>query len=198
MYVMYYASMPRCWQLVRILVRTNHHCLRVGRYSWYQSLTSIIPHWWSYFQKPAVMIRLDAHIRTIVVLTSGKLIGIYFSHLLSVTMHRWQGKKVRILPPGDVDPGPIPSRWGLLENSPYHVVEVAVHRATSHDRAPSACGDLGVSCGDLHKAWICSSNKCSAIHAALNAWAHLGDKWWCMTYMHIVFFYRYANHDCVS
>jgi hypothetical protein len=27
---------------------------------------------------------------------------------------------------------------------------------------------------------------------------HLGDKWWCMTCMHIVFFCRYANHDCVS
>jgi hypothetical protein len=32
MYVMYYASMLRCWQLVRILVRTNHPCLRVGRH----------------------------------------------------------------------------------------------------------------------------------------------------------------------
>jgi hypothetical protein len=32
MYAMYYASMLRCWQLVRILVRTNHHCLRVGRH----------------------------------------------------------------------------------------------------------------------------------------------------------------------
>jgi hypothetical protein len=30
MYVMYYASILRCWQLVRILVRTNHPCLRVG------------------------------------------------------------------------------------------------------------------------------------------------------------------------
>jgi hypothetical protein len=30
MYVMYYASMLRCWQLVWILVRTNHPCLRVG------------------------------------------------------------------------------------------------------------------------------------------------------------------------
>jgi hypothetical protein len=44
MYVMYYASMLWCWQLVGILVRTNHPCLRVGCHSWYQSLTSIIPH----------------------------------------------------------------------------------------------------------------------------------------------------------
>jgi hypothetical protein len=33
MYVMYYVSMLRCWQLVRILVRTNHPCLRVGRHT---------------------------------------------------------------------------------------------------------------------------------------------------------------------
>jgi hypothetical protein len=32
MYVMYYASMIRCWQLVWILVKTNHPCLRVGRH----------------------------------------------------------------------------------------------------------------------------------------------------------------------
>jgi hypothetical protein len=30
MYVMYYASTLRCWQLIRILVRTNHPYLRVG------------------------------------------------------------------------------------------------------------------------------------------------------------------------
>jgi hypothetical protein len=33
MYAMYYVSMLRCWQLVRILVRTNHPWLRVGRHS---------------------------------------------------------------------------------------------------------------------------------------------------------------------
>jgi hypothetical protein len=32
MYAMYYASMPQCWQLVKILVRTNHPYLRVGRH----------------------------------------------------------------------------------------------------------------------------------------------------------------------
>jgi hypothetical protein len=30
MYAMYYASMLRCWQLIRILVRTNYPYLRVG------------------------------------------------------------------------------------------------------------------------------------------------------------------------
>jgi hypothetical protein len=110
MYVMYYASMFRCWQLVRILVSANHPYLRVGCYSCYQSLTSIIPHWRPYFWKPTVRIRLDAHIRTIVVLTGGKITGIYFSHLLSVTTHRRQGKKVSILPPGNVNHGPVPSR----------------------------------------------------------------------------------------
>jgi hypothetical protein len=34
------------------------------------------------FLKTTVGIRLDAHIRTIVVLTGGKLTGIYFLHLL--------------------------------------------------------------------------------------------------------------------
>jgi hypothetical protein len=33
MYVMYYASMLQYWQLIRILVRTNHPCLRVGRHT---------------------------------------------------------------------------------------------------------------------------------------------------------------------
>jgi hypothetical protein len=164
---MYYASMPQCWQLVRILVRTNHPCLRVRRHSWYQRLTSIIPRWRQYFWKPTVRIHWDAHIRTIVVLTGGKLTWIYFPYLVSVTMHRWQGKKVCILPPGDVNPGPVPSRWGLLEDSPYHAVGVAVRRATSHDRTPRACGDL-------HKTWICSCNICSVVHTALNTWAPLG------------------------
>jgi hypothetical protein len=58
-------------------------------------------------------------------------------NLLSVMTHLWQGKKVSILPPSDVNPGPVPSRWDLLEYSPYHVVGVAC-RATSHDRAPRA------------------------------------------------------------
>jgi hypothetical protein len=30
MYAMYYASMLRCWQPIRILIRTNHPYLRVG------------------------------------------------------------------------------------------------------------------------------------------------------------------------
>jgi hypothetical protein len=168
MYAMYYASMLWCWQLIRILVRTNHLCLTVGCHSWYQSLTSIIPHWQPYFQKPTVRIRLDVHIRTIVVLTYGKLTGIYFSRLLSVTTHRRQGKRISNLPPGDVNPGPAPSRWGLLEDNPYHVVRATVHRATSHDRAPRVCGDLEISCDHLYKTWICSCNVCSIVHAALN------------------------------
>jgi hypothetical protein len=113
-------------------------------------------------------IRLDAHIRTIVVLTGGKVTGIYFSHLLSITTHRRQGKKVSILPPGDVNPRPVPSRRDLLEDSPYRAVGAAVHRVMSHDRAPRACGELGMSCGDLRKTLIRSCNVCSTIHAALN------------------------------
>jgi hypothetical protein len=65
-----------------ILVRTDHHCLRVGRHNWYQSIMVIIHHIRSYFRKPIVRIRLDAHIRTIIVLIGDKLIGIYFLPLL--------------------------------------------------------------------------------------------------------------------
>jgi hypothetical protein len=75
---MYYVSMLQRWQLVMILVKTNHPCLNVGHHSWYQSLMSIIRRLRLYFQKPTVRIHLDAHIRTIVVLTGGKLTRIYF------------------------------------------------------------------------------------------------------------------------
>jgi hypothetical protein len=95
---------------VMILVRTDHPCLRVGRYSWYQRYYGYNTSRMVLFLKTAVRICLDAHIRTIVVLTGGKLTGIYFLHLLYVTTHRRQGKKVSILPLGDVNPGPIPSR----------------------------------------------------------------------------------------
>jgi hypothetical protein len=70
-----------------------------------------------------VRIRFNAHIRTIVVLTGGKLTGIYVMYLLSiiyfsVTTHLRQGKKVSILMLGDVDSGPVASRRGLLEAVP--------------------------------------------------------------------------------
>jgi hypothetical protein len=60
-------------------------------------------------------IHLDANIRTIVVLTGGKLTTFYFVHLpyaiyYSVTMHLRQDKKVSFLPPDDVNLRPIPSR----------------------------------------------------------------------------------------
>jgi hypothetical protein len=70
-----------------------------------------------------VRIRFNARIRTIVVLTSDKLTGIYFMYLLyviyfSVTTHLRQGKKVSIIVPGDVDSSPVASRRGLLEAVP--------------------------------------------------------------------------------
>jgi hypothetical protein len=79
------------------------------------------------FSKIAVRIYLDAHIGAIVVLTGGKLIGIYYLHLLYVIYcfvitHRRKGKKLSILPPGNVNPRLILSRRGLLEDSPYHAV----------------------------------------------------------------------------
>jgi hypothetical protein len=61
-----------------IIVKTDHPYLRVGRHSWYQSITCIIHHVRSYFQKSTARKRLDAHIKTIVALTTGKLIEFYF------------------------------------------------------------------------------------------------------------------------
>jgi hypothetical protein len=45
-----------------------------------------------------------------------------FRNLLFVTTQLRQGKKVSILPPGDVNAGPVPSRRGLLEYNLYRAV----------------------------------------------------------------------------
>jgi hypothetical protein len=66
-----------------ILVRADHPYLRAGRHSWYQSRYKYNTSCMVLFLKTAVRIRLDAHIKTIVVLTGGKLTGIYFLYLLS-------------------------------------------------------------------------------------------------------------------
>jgi hypothetical protein len=102
----------------------------VGCHSWYQSIIGVIYRVHQYFQKPIVRKCLDAHIRTIVVLKGVKLTGFYFMHLLFaiyyfIMMHLQQGKKVSFLPPGDVNPGPIPLRRGLVEDSSYRVVGAA-------------------------------------------------------------------------
>jgi hypothetical protein len=70
-----------------ILVRTDHPCLRVGRHRWYQSHYGYNTSCMILFSKTAVGMLLDAHIRTIVVLTGGKLTRIYFPHLVSVMTH---------------------------------------------------------------------------------------------------------------
>jgi hypothetical protein len=153
-----------------ILVRTDHPCLRVRYHRWYQShyrynaLRTIL------FLKTYGEDTLRCLYKNIVALIGGKLTWIYFLYFLSVMTHRWQSKKVSILPSGDVNPGPVPSRRGLLEDSLYHAVGAVVRHATSHDRTPRACGDLGVFCGALHKAWIRSCNVCSVVHAASNTW----------------------------
>jgi hypothetical protein len=106
-----------------ILVRTDHPCLRVGHHSWYQRHYGYNTSCTVLFSKTVVRISLDAHIRTIVVLTGGKLTGIYLMYLLYaiyffVIMHLRQSKKVSILMPGDVNSGPVASRRGLLEAVP--------------------------------------------------------------------------------
>jgi hypothetical protein len=72
---------------------------------------------------------LDAHIRTTEVLTRDKLTRFYFSYLLyaiyySITAYLRLGKKLSFLPLDDVNPRPVPSRWGLLEDSPYRAIGV--------------------------------------------------------------------------
>jgi hypothetical protein len=61
-----------------ILVKTDHPCLRVGHQRWYQSHYGYNISCTVLFSKTAVRIRVDAHIMTIVVLTTDKLTGIYF------------------------------------------------------------------------------------------------------------------------
>jgi hypothetical protein len=90
-------------------------------------------------------------------------------------MHLLQGKKVRFLPLGDVNLRPIPSRRGLLEDSPYRAVGVVVCHATSHDLVLGASRDSGMSYGHFRKTRICSCNIYSAVHAALNAWVTLEE-----------------------
>jgi hypothetical protein len=49
--------------------------------------------------------------------TNRDLLSVFtFFNLLPITTHLRQGKKVRILVPGDVDFGPVASRRGLLES----------------------------------------------------------------------------------
>jgi hypothetical protein len=73
-----------------------------------------------------------------------------------------------------------------------------VRRVMSHDRVTRVSRDLRMSCGHFHKTWIRPCDVCSTVHTALNTWAPLGEKWWCMSYLYVVLFCRYAKHDYVS
>jgi hypothetical protein len=61
-----------------ILVKTNHLFEERGCRRWYQNHYEYNTLCTVLFSKTAVRIRLDAHIRTVVVSTGGKLTGIYF------------------------------------------------------------------------------------------------------------------------
>jgi hypothetical protein len=98
-----------------IPVMTDHPYLRVGRHSWYQSYYGYNTSHTVLFLKTVVRIRFNARIRTIVVLTGGKLTGIYLLYLLYaiyffVMTHIRQGKKVSILVSGDVNSVSVASR----------------------------------------------------------------------------------------
>jgi hypothetical protein len=90
-------------------------------------------------------IRVYAHIRAIVAVTGGKLTTFNFPCLLSVNYcfvmtHLRSGKKVSYLSSGHVNPGPVPSRRGLLEDSLYRAIWVAclscAPRAWGHRNVP--------------------------------------------------------------
>jgi hypothetical protein len=53
------------------------------------------------------------------------------------------------LSPGDVNPGPIPSRRGLLEDSLYHEIWDALSIMLLAMAAYLGHGDLRISCGPL-------------------------------------------------
>jgi hypothetical protein len=134
-----------------ILVMTDHPCLKVGRHKWYQSLTGIIHRVRSYFWKNYSEDTLTCSYKDYNSLNRWQANRVLLSALLSanyfsVTMRLRQGKKVSILPLGDVNLGSIPSRWGLLEDSPYRVIGVVCHRWTDHDRTPRAWKPRNVLC----------------------------------------------------
>jgi hypothetical protein len=134
-----------------ILVMTDHPCLKVGRHKWYQSLTGIIHRVRSYFRKIYSEDTLTCSYKDYNSLNRWQANRVLLSALLSanyfsVTMRLRQGKKVSILPLGDVNLGSIPSRWGLVEDSPYRVVGVVCHRWTDHDRTPRAWKPRNVLC----------------------------------------------------
>jgi hypothetical protein len=85
MYVMYYFAIITSVMMPRDdLGETNRSCLRAGCHSWYQIITGVIYHVRPYFQKPTLRKHLDAHIRTIIVLTGDNITRIYFLYLLYV------------------------------------------------------------------------------------------------------------------
>jgi hypothetical protein len=101
-----------------------------------RAITGVIHHVRSYLWKPTMRKCLDAHSLNRWQAHMNLLLVFTFCNLLFVTTHLRQCKKVSILPPGDVNPGSVVSRRGLLEDSPYRAVRAAVHRAMSHDHVP--------------------------------------------------------------
>jgi hypothetical protein len=96
------------------------------------------------------------------------------ANFFSITTHRQKGKKISILPPGDVNPRPVTSRWCLLEDSPYQAVGAACPLC-DESRPRLGHGDIRMYCDHLRKMWIRSYNVCNVVHAALNAWVPHGE-----------------------
>jgi hypothetical protein len=106
-----------------IRVSTDHPNLRVGCHSWYQSITGVIHHVRAIFSKTYGEETLRCPYKDYSSLNRWQanwnlLSTIYFP----VMTHLRQGKKACILPSGDVNPGPVPSRRGLIEDISYRAV----------------------------------------------------------------------------
>jgi hypothetical protein len=139
-----------------------------------RAITGIIHRVRSYFQKTVVRIHVNAHIRTIVVLAGGKLWGIYFLPLTFCNNTPTPTQEGKYPPAGWCESRTRCPKARYAWGSPCRAIGDAVDRAMSHDRIPRASRDLRMSCGHFCKTWIRSYDVCSAIHAALNAWAPLG------------------------
>jgi hypothetical protein len=106
-----------------ILVRIDHPCLRVGYHSWYRSHYGYnISHTILFLKTYGEEMRRCPH-KDYSSLNRRQanrdLLSVFiFCHLLFVTTPLRQGKKVSILPSGDMNPGLVASRQGLLEVVP--------------------------------------------------------------------------------
>jgi hypothetical protein len=106
--------MIQYWQLVWILVKTNHPCLRMGCQlvsELYEYNTTLMAIFSKTYDEDTLQCLYTDYSSLDRWQANKDLLSVFtFCILLFVTTHLCQGKKVSILSPGDVYPGPIASR----------------------------------------------------------------------------------------